>query len=155
MSGPPPIGAKRAWARPTMAPSLAATARSAARSLLTVAAMPTSIGFDASTSPARLRPRTFKSRRPLRIALPGIIEPAGRGAAEVGAGPEQVEHFERQRLDLGVDLRARAVAAGDDRACPPAKLRLVGASAQPSPERVSTAAWLRTSGCALDPAASG
>ena len=29
---------------------------------------------------------------------------------------------------------------------PPAKLKLVGASAQPSPERVSTAAWLSTSG---------
>ena len=34
----------------------------------------------------------------------------------------------------------------DTVAVPPAKLRLVGASAQPSPERVSTAAWLSTSG---------
>ena len=31
-------------------------------------------------------------------------------------------------------------------ALPPAKLKLVGASAQPSPERVNTAAWLSTSG---------
>ncbi len=31
-------------------------------------------------------------------------------------------------------------------AVPPAKLKLVGASAQPSPARVSTAAWLSTSG---------
>ena len=48
-------------------PSLAATARSAAWLPLTIAATPTSIGLEASTSPARLSPRTFRSSRPLRL----------------------------------------------------------------------------------------
>ena len=64
MIGPRPNGANRACARPIVLPSLTATARSAARPPLNTALTPTSIGFEANTSPARERPRTRK------LALP-------------------------------------------------------------------------------------
>ena len=89
------------------------------------------------------------------VALPRIIDPPGRRAAEV-RGPGQ----KRSSTSSGMPwscawTSGREPLRPETVAVPPAKLRLVGASAQPSPERVSTAAWFRTSGCALDPAAAG
>ena len=83
-----------------------------------------------------------------RCGCPSTHNRAGRSPSRDRSrlGQNEVEHFERHAPGPGRGLRAREPLRPETVAVPPAKLRLVGASAQPSPERVSTAAWLSTSG---------
>ena len=70
---PPPSGATSAWARPIVRPSLAATARIAARPPSSRALRPISTGREDSTRPARVRPRMRRFASPLGRA-PGAAE---------------------------------------------------------------------------------
>ena len=58
-------------------------------------------------------------------------------------------------LQLGMDFGPRAAAAGQRSPLPPAKLKLVGASAQPSPDAGQHRRLLEHQRPALDPAAAG
>ena len=96
--------------RPIVLPSLTATARIAALPPESTAARPTSIGFDARTSPARLRPADAQvgaaAGRPLRRASDSR---AGRWRcrSEVEVRPADVEQFAAAwTVHVGMDLPA-------------------------------------------------
>ena len=106
-----PSGAKLACARPTMAPSLAATARKPG---LVAADQRRDRDVDRlgrEHQPGAAEAVDLEVEPPAAVALPRIIEAAGRRAREVEVGPEEVEHVQWHGAELGMDFGRRAAAA--------------------------------------------
>ena len=139
-SGPPPIGAKRAWARPTIC---AVARRDRAHGGLVAVDDRGDADVDrlrGEDQPGAAETADLEVER-CRCDCPSTHNRRGRWPSRRG----------RARARRGRALRAawpascawtsgREPLRPETIALPPAKLRLVGASAQPSPERVRTAA---------------